>query len=261
MSCNSRRSTTQFIAPLYKQYRFTFHKMWSRHIHYFLKVCDDSNMLPLIHLQNKITYACIYNTCDEWRRGMPNHPGYLISVAFVCTDVSRYQTYNHIDVAHVTPHLFALYWLVPYLLIYGHWRAHDINMYIPLTLRNARCMTPDSKVHGANRGPSWVLLAPDVPHVGSMNLAIRGLPDNKDPRIDIDEISIRSESVWWMYHRSRSDGICWLVSSSVPQYDSRMAQCTTVVTPVRQQCGYHRLPLRRRYNIHIFMVFLVGTVL
>ena len=33
---------------------------------------------------------------------------------------------------------------------------------------------PDSKVHGANMGPTWVLSAPDGPHVGSMNLAIRG---------------------------------------------------------------------------------------
>ena len=32
---------------------------------------------------------------------------------------------------------------------------------------------PDSKGHGANMGPTWVLSAPDGPHVGPMNLAIR----------------------------------------------------------------------------------------
>ena len=32
---------------------------------------------------------------------------------------------------------------------------------------------PDSKVHGANIGPIWVLSAPEGPHVGPMNLAIR----------------------------------------------------------------------------------------
>ena len=31
---------------------------------------------------------------------------------------------------------------------------------------------PDSKVHGANMAPTWVLSAPDGPHVGPMNLAI-----------------------------------------------------------------------------------------
>ena len=32
---------------------------------------------------------------------------------------------------------------------------------------------PDSKIDGANMGPTWVLAAPDGPHVGPMNLAIR----------------------------------------------------------------------------------------
>ena len=32
---------------------------------------------------------------------------------------------------------------------------------------------PDSKVHGANMGRTWVLTAPDGPHVGPTNLAIR----------------------------------------------------------------------------------------
>ena len=34
---------------------------------------------------------------------------------------------------------------------------------------------PDSKVYGANMGPTWVLLAPDGLHIGPMNLAIRGV--------------------------------------------------------------------------------------
>ena len=34
---------------------------------------------------------------------------------------------------------------------------------------------PDNKGHGANMGPTWVLSAPDGPHVGPMNLAIRVL--------------------------------------------------------------------------------------
>ena len=38
---------------------------------------------------------------------------------------------------------------------------------------------PDTKVYGANMGPIWVLLAPDVPHVDPMNLTLR------DP-VDLD---------------------------------------------------------------------------
>ena len=33
-------------------------------------------------------------------------------------------------------------------------------------------LIPDSKVHGANMGPTWVLSAPDGPHIGPMNLVI-----------------------------------------------------------------------------------------
>ena len=35
------------------------------------------------------------------------------------------------------------------------------------------CLYPYNKVHGAHMGPTWVLSAPDGPHVGSMNLATK----------------------------------------------------------------------------------------
>ena len=41
-------------------------------------------------------------------------------------------------------------------------------------------LDPDSKVHGANMGPTWVLLAPDGPHIGPMNLAISGGAQNRE---------------------------------------------------------------------------------
>ena len=40
--------------------------------------------------------------------------------------------------------------------------------------RDGEHTVPDSKVHGANMGLTWVLPAPDGPHVGPMNLAIGG---------------------------------------------------------------------------------------
>ena len=39
--------------------------------------------------------------------------------------------------------------------------------------------SPDSKVHGAHMGPTWVLSAPDGPHVGPMDLAIRETMDTE----------------------------------------------------------------------------------
>ena len=44
--------------------------------------------------------------------------------------------------------------------------------------------TPDSKAHGANMGPTWVLSSPGGPHVGSMNLAIRDGPLLETPHRD-----------------------------------------------------------------------------
>ena len=43
----------------------------------------------------------------------------------------------------------------------------------PLGISSPVCDSyPDSKVHGANMGPIWVLSAPDGPHDALMNLAI-----------------------------------------------------------------------------------------
>ena len=42
-------------------------------------------------------------------------------------------------------------------------------------------MYPDSKVHGANMGPIYVLSVPDGPHAGCMNLAIRVITAAKTP--------------------------------------------------------------------------------
>ena len=52
-----------------------------------------------------------------------------------------------------------------------------INFEIHFKLR------PDSKYHGANMGPTWVLSAPDGPHVGPMNLAIRASKSLRGQRV------------------------------------------------------------------------------
>ena len=54
---------------------------------------------------------------------------------------------------------------------------HSPTNYIVLTTYNVAQIHPDSKVHGANMGPTWVLSAPDGPHVGPMNLAIKAGPE------------------------------------------------------------------------------------
>ena len=49
-------------------------------------------------------------------------------------------------------------------------------MYFKVNSLAMGCKIPDSKVHGANMGPTSVLSAPDGAHVGPINLAIRDAP-------------------------------------------------------------------------------------
>ena len=52
-------------------------------------------------------------------------------------------------------------------------KGQSNHVHILLTIPYLIRMYPDSKVHGANMGPNWVLSDPDGLHVGPMNLAIR----------------------------------------------------------------------------------------
>ena len=45
---------------------------------------------------------------------------------------------------------------------------------------------PDSKVHGATMVPTWVLSAPDGPHVGLMNLAIRVVTGDAEYNLSVE---------------------------------------------------------------------------
>ena len=61
--------------------------------------------------------------------------------------------------------------------VVGRWKHHFILhckvSYFPAICLGTRNKIPDSKVHGANMGPNWVLSSPNGPHVGPMSLALR----------------------------------------------------------------------------------------
>ena len=57
---------------------------------------------------------------------------------------------------------------------------------------------PDSKVHGANMGPTWVLSAPDGPHVGPLDLAIRDLFRKKSLEIWAWKIKYSHCFMWYV---------------------------------------------------------------
>ena len=83
------------------------------------------------------------------------------------------------------------------------WRESRVTVAFPSQRPVMRShVIPDSKVHGANMGPTWVLSAPDGPHVGPMNLAIRddvglcslGVDDGMDLNILTGALQNRNES-------------------------------------------------------------------
>ena len=82
-------------------------------------------------------------------------------------------------------------------LITYEWRHHLLNIFVNIYHAN-----PNSKVHGANMGPTWVLSVPDGPHVGPMNLAIRELFwAHSDGPLSTLKITTRSLSphLWFLW--------------------------------------------------------------
>ena len=103
------------------------------------------------------------------------------------------------------------------------------NVACHLTALTGTTIYPDSKIHGANMGPNWVLSAPDGPDVGPMNLVIRaGTLSSFSSRwilyVDrvIDLQMSRNDLMEWQ-------GIRALVLVDIPDSYSTSIQCQWVL--------------------------------
>ena len=65
-----------------------------------------------------------------------------------------------------------------------------------LSFRNASFISSDIMVHGANMGPTWVLSAPDGPHVGPMNLAITFIGSIKTTSMETVSTGVLEKTRW-----------------------------------------------------------------
>ena len=63
--------------------------------------------------------------------------------------------------------------------IYPDWIVYDLQKIDCVKELQIFKIYPDSKVYGANLGPTWVLSAQDGPHASPMNLAIRVSQETK----------------------------------------------------------------------------------
>ena len=80
----------------------------------------------------------------------------------MCGIIKQYYVMKDLDILNSTL-------LITYTI--NKKRVHLISMAIP-----------DSKVQGANMGPTLVLSAPDGPHAGPLNIAIWGVTSKVVPR-------------------------------------------------------------------------------
>ena len=78
---------------------------------------------------------------------------------------------------------------------------------------------PDSKVHGANIGPTWVLPAPDGPHMGPMNLAMRDT---------IGYVRLVYMSWWWACWSVAHDKSCRIIRRKAV-FSGHHLQCRTFI--------------------------------
>ena len=109
-------------------------------------------------------YGYVSFTWKQFHKTCSNHH------TVKCIGTTPFDLLPHSPEANVLKHRSCL----NFLLL--HCVQFDLISYRPVTeLGRIPVLTPDSKVHWANMGPTWVLLAPDGPHVGPMNLATRNV--------------------------------------------------------------------------------------
>ena len=130
--------------------------IFAQHMLFSLNTCYIFMVLQSVSFS---FYVTIHNSCFSRRIIYPRH---LISGNGECP----VSTPQH----QIKIRLFLLCMTRPETL-YRIYNAGDISLSVHFILAGK---DTDSKVHGANMGPTWVLSAPDGPHVGPMNLAIRG---------------------------------------------------------------------------------------
>ena len=112
------------------------------------------------------------------------------------------QNFHHKDPSPVScdDHSVLNFWM-------GHWSEWPIQPTL-VVIRGNFLQThnetheakqqPHSKVHGANMGPTWVLSAPDGPHVGPINLVIR-VTTFVGKMFQFHVIVTRLYPAWWFF--------------------------------------------------------------
>ena len=124
-----------------------------------MHICQDLLLIPHLKASIKTQPVCVTNKMKEI---------YLKKMrSKYVSNFCRYYSEMHF----VEENHFCLSMLLGPRIVLS--RTQLITRQHWIRYRLATKHIADSKVHGANMGPTLVLSAPDGPHVGPMNLAIR----------------------------------------------------------------------------------------
>ena len=136
------------------------------------------------------TYKTIFQAIDEW-----------LSVNYLYATMTKMEISNNSPLVQL---LLARGCLIPahvlwIVLVSVYWAQRFSVDGQRQTVYE--CNYPDNKVHGAIMGLTWVLSAPDGPHVGPMNIAIRvaSVGYTRKPE---------GQPSHWLNHRGRATHIC-----------------------------------------------------
>ena len=113
--------------------------------------------------------------------------------SFISDIVKRFMMSSHSSVSRYFPR--SLWRLFVLILIMACVWVKDLNVGVEIT------QLPDSKVHGANMGPTWGRYDPGGPSVGPMNLAVWFLSVTL---ITISSLLLMRFSSFWVRHFYRN---------------------------------------------------------
>ena len=116
-------------------------------------------------------------------------------------------------------------------------------------LSNNAERVPDSKVHEANMGPTWVLSAPGEPHVGPVNLTTRV---SYDVGIYIGKPCVFFWPVWWGDHNLL---LVTYPSSHYPQQWYTVCMIRSPWSSVGKNCKQLLHQCRKIWKIQIYSLF------
>ena len=142
---------------------------------------------------------------EEWGEESSNKtgstaPDYCVITGLTICMLSVCQHYR--DESWRIVHM--LLWNITHDLFNPHWNI--LNSGDALLTQIAKFTRPTWGQHGANMGPTWVLSAPDGPHVGPMNLAISKWRLLNDGQV----VQASMYDVCSYYGPSSSDATLWI---------------------------------------------------